>query len=52
MKFWIERNTMTKWRKNGEVFEPIPPWNIDRDPQDVLKKAFMTGPYHTEGKAK
>lgn len=43
--FYIERRTMTKWRKVGDTFEPIEPWLIDRDPQDVLDGAFMTGPY-------
>jgi hypothetical protein len=43
--FYIERRTMTKWRKNGETFEPVGPWLIDRDPKDVLDHGYFTGPY-------
>jgi hypothetical protein len=54
MTFWIERKTMTKWRKVGNTFEPIAPWRIDRDPQDVLQNGLFWGPYKnkTEEEAK
>ena len=43
--FYIERRTMTKWRKDGDTYRPVGPWLIDRDPQDVLDKAYFSGPY-------
>jgi len=43
--FYIERKTMTKWRKVGETFEPISPWLITRDPKDVLEDGLFIGPY-------
>lgn len=53
MRFYIERNTMTKWRAVGEYeFEPIEPWLIDRDPKDVLAKGYFTGPYENNGEKK
>lgn len=48
--FYIEHNTMTKWRKDGDTFQPIEPWLINRDPQEVLQKGFFTGPYKSREK--
>jgi len=48
MMFYIERNTMTKWLKVGDTFEPVGPWRINRDPSDVLKTGFFTGPYQSK----
>jgi hypothetical protein len=48
MMFYLERRTNTKWRKNGDTFEPVGPWLIDRDPQDVLQGAYFTGPYESK----
>jgi hypothetical protein len=46
MTYYRELNTMTKWRRIGHrQYEPIDPWPIDRDPQDVLKTAVFSGPY-------
>ena len=43
--FYIERRTMTKWIKVGDMFEPAGPWIIDRDPKEVLDQGYFTGPY-------
>ena len=48
MHYYIERKTMTKWRKRGDTFEPVGSWNISRDPNDVLNDAVMIGPFYKE----
>jgi len=48
MTHYRELKTMTKWRKVGDTFEPVGPWLIDRDPQDVLKEALFAGPYQSK----
>lgn len=48
MEYYIERRTMTKWRKLGGTYEPIGHWTINRDQSDVLANALMIGPFYKE----
>lgn len=52
MIFYIERRTMTKWRKDGDDFYPLGPWLISRTPEDVRQSGLFTGPYQTREEEK
>lgn len=45
-QYYRERKTMTKWHIIGDTFEPVGPWNIKRDPEDVLNEGIFEGPFN------